>query len=83
MDRALEFAEARRIVIETVRPMVGRRPLETVGLEDGYGRILAEPLNAERDYPALARSLLYPRHACFARSRVGSRALSLRPRPPE
>jgi molybdopterin molybdotransferase len=57
VSQALEFAEARRIVIETVRQLA--RPLKTeiVPLADAHGRILAKALHAERDYPALERSL--------------------------
>jgi molybdopterin molybdotransferase len=55
--QALEFDEGRRIVIETIRPLVGQRKTERVPLEQAYGRILAEGIRAERDYPALARSL--------------------------
>ena len=54
---ALEFDEGRRLVIETVRPFVSNLRTEAVGLADAYGRILAESVRAERDYPALARSL--------------------------
>lgn len=54
---ALEFDEGRRIVIETVRAFVHQLRTERVALEDAYGRILAENVMAERDYPALARSL--------------------------
>jgi molybdopterin molybdotransferase len=54
---ALEFEEARRIVIETVRALVREVRTELVPLEEAHGRILAETLQAERDYPALERSL--------------------------
>ena len=55
--QALEFEEARRIVIETVRPLAHAPKTELVPLEEAYGRILAEAVHAERDYPALERSL--------------------------
>ena len=55
--QALEFEEGRRIVIDTVRPVVHQLRTESVSLDDAYGRILAENVRAERDYPALARSL--------------------------
>jgi molybdopterin molybdotransferase len=54
---ALEFEEGRRVVIETIRPLVRQLKTELVALEEAYGRILAESIRAERDYPALARSL--------------------------
>jgi molybdopterin molybdotransferase len=54
---ALQFEEGRRIVIDTIRPLVQQITTELVPLEDAYGRILAENVRAERDYPALARSL--------------------------
>jgi molybdopterin molybdotransferase len=55
--QTLEFEEARRIVIETVRPFVRELKTELAALETVYGRVLAESIHAERDYPALARSL--------------------------
>jgi molybdopterin molybdotransferase len=55
--RALEFDDARRIVIDTVRPLANALRTELVPLEEAYGRILAEAVHAERDYPALERSL--------------------------
>ena len=54
---ALEFEEGRRVVIETIRPLVRQLKTELVALEEAYGSILAESIRAERDYPALARSL--------------------------
>lgn len=54
---ALEFDEARKIVIETVRSLPDRRPQETVSLEEAHGRVLAEDIAADRDYPSLRRSL--------------------------
>jgi molybdopterin molybdotransferase len=53
----LEFDEARRIVVETVRLLPDKRQLQTVPLEEAHGRVLAEDLQADRDYPALRRSL--------------------------
>jgi len=52
-----EFEEARRIVIETVRSFVNNVKSELLPLEEVHGRILAEAVRAERDYPALERSL--------------------------
>jgi molybdopterin molybdotransferase len=55
--KPLEFAEARQIVIDTVRPLVKARPVEKISLEQAHGRILATAVLADRDYPALERSL--------------------------
>ncbi|MGA8028191.1 MAG: gephyrin-like molybdotransferase Glp [Bryobacteraceae bacterium] len=52
----LEFEEARGIVIERVRG-VRRRGTESIGLDQAHGRVLGEPALADRDYPALQRSL--------------------------
>ena len=54
---AVEWEEARRIVVETVRSAVRPPPVETVPLAQAHGRILAAKLEADRDYPPLARSL--------------------------
>ena len=55
--QVLEFEEGRRIVVDSVRPFVHKLRTEGVALDDAYGRILAESVRAERDNPALARSL--------------------------
>jgi molybdopterin molybdotransferase len=55
--QALEFLEARRIVIETVRALARPLPTQTVALDEAHGRVLATDFHAERDYPALERSL--------------------------
>jgi len=44
-------------VIETVRALVSSRPQEDVPLDEAHGRVLAEAIVADRDYPALRRSL--------------------------
>jgi molybdopterin molybdotransferase len=50
------FTEARQIVCREVSQ--GRRlQTETVRLADASGRVLAEPVLADRDYPPLARSI--------------------------
>src|SRR5579875_943037 len=54
---ALDFEDARRLVIDTVRDQLTPRAAETVPLEQAHGRVLADPLHADRDYPALRRSL--------------------------
>ncbi len=55
--RVLEFEDARRIVIETIRSL--RIPLrtESVDIEYSHSRVLCEPVFADRDYPAVRRSL--------------------------
>ncbi|MGE5570706.1 MAG: gephyrin-like molybdotransferase Glp [Rhodospirillales bacterium] len=50
----LSFRDARQCVIETIRPAAG---VEEAPLEDACGRVLAESISADRDYPATARSL--------------------------
>jgi molybdopterin molybdotransferase len=55
--RALTFDEARRIVIHTTRGLTRLPRTETVPLDQAHSRILAEDLPADRDYPALRRSL--------------------------
>lgn len=54
---AIGFEEARRIVIETVRVLTSKPRCEAVSLEEAHGRVLAEAVLADRDYPALRRSL--------------------------
>lgn len=56
-SQPLEFAEARRIVVETVRASLKTPASETVPLDQAYGRVLAAALLADRDYPTLRRSL--------------------------
>ncbi len=56
-QKALEFEEARQMVIEIVRSLGSKQAIESVPLEQAHGRVLAEPLLADRDYPALRRSL--------------------------
>ena len=53
----LEFDQARTIVIEAVRSLRTPRRTEPLPLERADGRILAEDVLADRDYPALDRSL--------------------------
>lgn len=53
----LEFDEARAIVIDTVRALPPSRLVEALALDRVHGRILAKAVVADRDYPALARSL--------------------------
>jgi len=44
-------------VLETVRASRAVPPVESVALEAAAGRVLAKPVAADRDYPALARSV--------------------------
>ncbi len=53
----LDFQDARKTVIETVRAALRERPAEKVRLAEAYGRVLASPITADRDYPTLERSL--------------------------
>jgi molybdopterin molybdotransferase len=53
----LEFDEARNIVIDAVRSLPAARRTETLPLDLAHGRILAQDVLADRDYPALDRSL--------------------------
>ncbi len=52
----LSLADARAKVIETVRR--ARRPIvsESIALGDAFGRVLARPIVADRDYPPFDRS---------------------------
>lgn len=54
---AFTFEEARRCVLDTVRTARTPPPVERIALEIAAGRVLAEPIAADRDYPALARSV--------------------------
>ncbi len=56
-SKALEFEEARRIVVEVMRGLRMRRDAEPVSLEQAHGRVLGEAVRADRDCPALRRSL--------------------------
>jgi len=53
----LEFDQARQIVIDTLRSIASVPAKETVLLDEAHGRVLAEDVAADRDYPALRRSL--------------------------
>ena len=57
LNPTLDFEEARRIIIETVRSLTIEKRSESVSLEDAHGRVLAEAATADRDYPTLRRSL--------------------------
>ncbi|HZT38618.1 MAG TPA: gephyrin-like molybdotransferase Glp [Bryobacteraceae bacterium] len=53
----LSFDEARSCVLQTVCAHAAAPRVETVWLLDAAGRVLAEPVRADRDYPPTARSV--------------------------
>ena len=53
----LEFLAARQLVIEKVSAQIPALETELVSLLESAGRVLAEPLSADRDYPPLDRSV--------------------------
>jgi molybdopterin molybdotransferase len=53
----LHFAEARQCVVDRVAAALTARAVEEVALDAACGRVLAEGICADRDYPPLARSL--------------------------
>jgi molybdopterin molybdotransferase len=53
----LNFDEARRVVVAIVQGLTRARNLEVVDLEHAHGRVLAETVVSDRDYPAVRRSL--------------------------
>jgi molybdopterin molybdotransferase len=53
----LTFAEARACVLDRVRSLGPTPAVEEVELEAAAGRVLAGELHADRDYPALSRSV--------------------------
>lgn len=55
--RVLEFDEAREIVVATVRGLNVARKTEQIDFQEAHGRVLAEAVSADRDYPAMRRSL--------------------------
>src|ERR1700761_4836100 len=52
----LSYADASRIVREHADRLAPRDPTQWVGLLDSLGRVLAEPVRADRDQPPFARS---------------------------
>ena len=56
-QRALTFDEARRIVIETISATARTPAEQRVTITESHGRVLAGDIVADRDYPALRRSL--------------------------
>jgi molybdopterin molybdotransferase len=55
--RALRFEEARQSVLEQVRAVRPNPAVEAFSLDAAAGRVLAEAVKADRDYPAVARSV--------------------------
>ena len=57
--RPLGFAEARALVLRELRAVLRTiaPAVETVGLADAQGRVLAEDIAADRDYPPFDRSM--------------------------
>ena len=53
----LSFNDARACVLERVRASATAMPTDTVPLADADGRVLAESVTADRDYPPTARSV--------------------------
>ena len=51
------FEQARQCVLERVAESLPTRTTEEVGLLESAGRVLAEPVTADRDYPPMARSV--------------------------
>lgn len=55
-ERVLRFEQALEVVMEHARGASVARTVETVGLLDSVGRVLAEPVRADRDQPPFNRS---------------------------
>jgi molybdopterin molybdotransferase len=53
----LTFSEARQVVLSTVRSALAPLEAENTPLESAAGRVLAEAIHADRDTPALSRSV--------------------------
>jgi molybdopterin molybdotransferase len=54
--QALSFLDARTTVTRQVRAAVEHLPIEEIWLADAMGRVLAEDIAADRDYPPFPRS---------------------------
>lgn len=55
--KTLDFEEARRTVLDSVRSLVTERRSQMTPILEAYGRVLASAIVADRDYPTLRRSL--------------------------
>jgi molybdopterin molybdotransferase len=53
----LTFEQARQCVLDRLRASQPRPEIEMVSLAEAAGRVLAEPVCADRDYPTLPRSV--------------------------
>jgi molybdopterin molybdotransferase len=53
----LTFQQARQCVLENLSAGQTSPKIELVSLSEAAGRVLAEPVGADRDYPALSRSV--------------------------
>ena len=53
----LTFEQARQCVLKELRASGGEPKIELASLSEAAGRVLAEPVTSDRDYPALARSV--------------------------
>ena len=53
----LTFEQARQCVLENLRAAQPQPKVEIVSLSEAAGRVLAEPVAADRDYPTLSRSV--------------------------
>src|ERR1700722_19537644 len=53
----LTFEQARQCVLKELRASQPDPKIELTSLSEAAGRVLAEPISADRDYPALARSV--------------------------
>jgi molybdopterin molybdotransferase len=53
----LTFEQARTCVLGKVREANPQPPVEEVNLSEVAGRVLAQPVRADRDYPAVSRSV--------------------------
>lgn len=54
---ALSFIEARRTVIDEVQAALPALRTESIRLAEAAGRVLAQPIQADRDYPPQPRSM--------------------------
>ncbi len=53
---ALQFDEARAVIVAKMDEIAPEPEREAVRIEDALGRVLAEPVHADRDYPPFNRS---------------------------
>lgn len=53
----LDWEQARQLVIDVVKGLERKPDVEFSSLEQAHGRVLAEDVHADRDYPTLRRSL--------------------------